>query len=113
MSGDANLDPATAKVLAGIADEDLAARYPNRAHFIAADNPHQGEMATRALLDGHPVVIVFPDGHELLVWPDGDSAQSSCHARVEARDSTGDTVPVAGLLDAIPDAWERTQEGLA
>lgn len=47
----------------------MAARYPNRAHFISADN-HQGEMATRALFDGDPVVIVYPDGHELLVQPE-------------------------------------------
>ena len=31
------------------------------------DEHHQGEMATRALFDGDPVVIVYPDGHELLV----------------------------------------------
>jgi hypothetical protein len=70
MSHDANIDPATARVLAGIEDEDLAARYPDRAHFISADNPHQGEMATRALFEGDPVVIVYPDGHELLVQPE-------------------------------------------
>ena len=39
MSHDANIDPATERVLAGIEDEDLAARYPDRAHFISADNP--------------------------------------------------------------------------
>ena len=27
-------------------------------------------MATRALFDGDPVVIVYPDGHELLVQPE-------------------------------------------
>ena len=54
MSHDADIDPATERVLAGIEDEDMAARYPNRAHFISADNPHQGEMATRALFDGDP-----------------------------------------------------------
>jgi len=70
MSRDTNIDPATERVLAGIGDEELAARYPNRAHFIAADNPHQGEMATRALFEGDPVVIVYPDGHELLVQPE-------------------------------------------
>jgi hypothetical protein len=70
MSYDPNIDPATERVLAGIEDEELAARYPNRAHFISADNPHQGEMATRALFDGDPVVIVYPDGHELLVRPE-------------------------------------------
>jgi hypothetical protein len=27
-------------------------------------------MATRALFEGDPVVIVYPDGHELLVQPE-------------------------------------------
>ena len=27
-------------------------------------------MATRALFAGEPVVLVFPDGHELLVTPE-------------------------------------------
>lgn len=66
MSRDANIDPATERALATIEDEELAARYPNRAHFISADNSHQGEMANRALFEGDPVVIVYPEGHELL-----------------------------------------------
>lgn len=70
MSHDANIDSATERVLAGIENEELAARYPDRAHFISADNPHQGEMAARALFEGDPVVIVYPDGHELLVQPE-------------------------------------------
>ena len=112
MSPDANIDPATKRVLAGIEDEGLAARYPNRAHFISADNPHQGEMATRALFEGDPVVIVYPDGHELLVQPeqahgfarwsraaaalllrfkrlDQGSLQLPPRAHIEARDSGG------------------------
>lgn len=112
MSHDANIDPATERVLAGIGDEELSARYPNRAHFISADNPHQGEMATRALFDGDPVVIVYPDGHELLVQPeeahgfarwsraaaalllrfrrfDQGTVQLPPRAHIEARDSGG------------------------
>lgn len=112
MSHDPNIDAATERVLAGIADEELAARYPNRAHFISADNPHQGEMATRALFDGDPVVIVYPDGHELLVRPeqahgfarwslavaalllrlrrrDQGTVQLPPRAHIEARDSGG------------------------
>lgn len=54
MSRDAKTDPATERVLASIDDEGLAARYPNRTHFISADNPNQDEMATRALFDGDP-----------------------------------------------------------
>ena len=116
MSRDANIDPATEKVLAGIDDEELAARYPNRTHFISAENPHQGEMATRALFEGDPVVIVYPDGHELLVLPEqvhgfarwplavaalllrfrrrnkSGAVQLPPRARFEARDSTGNTI---------------------
>jgi hypothetical protein len=112
MNPDANIDPATERVLASIEDEELAARYPNRAHFISAGNPHQGEMATRALFEGDPVVIVYPDGHELLVQPeptrgfarwsravaalllrfrrfDRGTVQLPPRAHIEARDSGG------------------------
>lgn len=113
MSRDHNVDPAIERVIAGIDDEELAARYPDRAHFISADNPNQSEMATRALFNGDPVVIVYPDGHELLVRPEraarlmtallamaalywklrrfnrGDSFQLPPRIRIEARDSSG------------------------
>lgn len=112
MSRDAKTDPATERVLASIDDEGLAARYPDRTHFISADNPDQGEMATRALFDGDPVVIVYADGHELLVRPEEvhgparwslavtalllrlrrrnhGAVQFPPRARIEARDSTG------------------------
>lgn len=117
MSHDVNVDPATERVLAGIEDDELAARYPNRAHFISADNPRQGEMATRALFEGDPVVIVYPDGHELLVQPeraegftrwsrvvaglllrfrrlDRGTVQLPPLARIEARDSGGHPIAV-------------------
>lgn len=110
-----DIDPATARVLAGIDDPELAARYPSRAHFISAENPNQGEMATRALFSGDPVVLVYPDGHELLITPeqahgvagllilagvlisrllkrrkhDGTVLQFPPSARIEARDSAG------------------------
>ena len=58
------------KVLEGIEDPELAARYPNRTHFIGADNPGSGAMATRALFHGDPVVLVYPDGRELLFTPE-------------------------------------------
>lgn len=111
------IDPATQKVLAGIEDPELAARYPNRSHFISADNPRQGEMATRALFAGEPVVLVYQDGHELLVTPEhahgiagffllvaalllrlrrrrnGRALQLPPGARIEARDSAG--APIA------------------
>jgi hypothetical protein len=113
MTHQPNIDPAVEKVIASIGDEELAARYPNRAHFISAGNPDQGEMATQALFAGDPVVIVYPDGHELLVRPEhvggiaalflavaafflkhgrrraADVVQLPLGARIEARDSSG------------------------
>jgi hypothetical protein len=58
------------KVLDGIEDPELAARYPNRTHFIGADSPGWGAMATRALFHGDPVALVYPDGRELLFTPE-------------------------------------------
>ncbi len=108
-----DVDPAVEKVIASIGDEELAARYPDRSHFISAGNPHQGEMATQALFAGDPVVIVYPDGHELLVRPEhiggvaavllilvafvfrhrrrksADVIQMPPRARIEARDASG------------------------
>lgn len=107
------IDPATKRVLAGIEDPEIAARYPDRVHFISADHPHQGAMATRALFAGDPVALIYPDGHELLVTPEhargiaalfllaaalffrlrrrknGDGVQLPPLARIEARDSAG------------------------
>jgi hypothetical protein len=111
------IDPAIEKVLAGIEDPELAARYPDRTHFISAGHPRQGEMATRALFSGDPVVVVYPDGHELLVTPehargiaglfllfavlfmrfrrrkDGEVLQLPPGVRIQARDSAG--TPIA------------------
>jgi hypothetical protein len=111
-----DVDPAVERVIASIGDEQLAARYPDRAHFISAGNPHQGEMATQALFAGDPVVIVYPDGHELLVRPEhvggiaalflvvaafflrhrrrqsADVVQLPPRARIEARDAHGEPI---------------------
>lgn len=115
MSREAKIDPATERVLASIDSEELAARYPDRAHFISADDPNQGEMATRALFSGDPVVIVYADGHELLVRPEHavgivavllglaaffsklrrrnrGEVQLPPRIRIEARDSTGQPI---------------------
>lgn len=113
-----SVDPAVERVIAGIGDAELAARYPDRTHFISADNPAQGEMATEALFAGDPVVIVYPDGHELFVLPEhargvaafflnaaafflrhrrsrkASSVQLPPRARIEARDSAGHSIAV-------------------
>jgi hypothetical protein len=60
------IGPATRKVLASIDDPELDARYPNRTHFIDAQNPHQALMTSRALFSGDPVVVVYQDGREVL-----------------------------------------------
>jgi hypothetical protein len=64
------LGPATRKALASIDDPELDARYPNRTHFIDAQNPHQALMTSRALSSGDPVVVVYPDGREVLFTPE-------------------------------------------
>jgi hypothetical protein len=63
------IGPATRKVLASIDDPELDGRYPNRTHFVDAQNPHQALMTSRALFSGDPVVVVYPDGHEVLFTP--------------------------------------------
>jgi hypothetical protein len=110
-------DAATQKVLAGIEDPAIDARYPNRTHFIAVDNPRHGQMTTKVLFEGDPVVLVYPDGREVLFTPeqavgiagllillaalwlrlrsrkeDGDVVQLPPRTRVEARDSAGMSV---------------------
>lgn len=109
-------DAAVEKVIASIGDDRLAARYPDRAHFISAKSPDQGKMATEALFAGDPVVIVYADGHELLVSPehargvaalflgvaafflkhrrqrDADAVQLPPRARIEARDAAGHSI---------------------
>ena len=60
------IGPATRKVLATIDDSELAARYPNRTHFVDTQNPHQALMTSRALFSGDPVVVVYPDNREVL-----------------------------------------------
>jgi hypothetical protein len=47
MRRDLKADPATERLIACIEDEEFAARYPGRTHFISADDPHQGTMAAQ------------------------------------------------------------------
>lgn len=111
MRKDTGIDAATQRVLDSIENEELAASYPNGTHFISAANPNQGQLATRALFAGDPVVIVYEDGHEMLLQPEKASGLSRVllraagyfsgrknddsplqlppRARIEARDSSG------------------------
>ena len=54
--------------------------YPSPMHLIAADNPRHDEMATGALLEGDSVLLVYDDGHELLICPEPAGG-----ARIETR----------------------------
>jgi hypothetical protein len=78
------LDFAVERSIAYLGDSKLEARYPNHTHFVGVDSPHYARLATKALLQGHPVVIVYPDGHELLIDPEPTGG-----ARIEARDTSG------------------------
>jgi hypothetical protein len=88
MSRDHTDDLIFEKALAWGQNHELDARYPNHTHFIAADNPQHDQMATEVLREGNPVVLVYPDGRELLIQPESDGG-----ARLEARDSSG--LPIA------------------
>lgn len=112
------IGPATRKVLASIDDKALDARYPNRTHFVDAQNPQQALLTSRALFSGDPVVVVHPDGREVLFTPesptgvvavlllaallwlklskrstDGKLVQLPPRTRVEVRDASG--LPIA------------------
>lgn len=78
------LDIAVERCFAYLGDPELEARYPNRTCFIGGDNPLYAQMATRALHEERPVVIVYPDGQELLI-----QLEPSGGARLEARDTSG------------------------
>jgi hypothetical protein len=106
------LHAAAEKVLASIEDSQLASRYPDRTHFVPAEHSQQGVMVTRALFAGDPVVVVEPDGREVLFTPEharglvglfllaavavlrmhrrkGDLIQLPPCTRVEVRDARG------------------------
>jgi len=76
------------KMLAWGQDPEVGARYPDHTHFVAADNPKHDQMATEVLREGNPVVLVYPDGRELLICCEVDGG-----ACLEARDSSG--LPIA------------------
>jgi len=77
------------KMVAWGQDDQVADRYPNRTHFIAADDREHGAKASRVLAEGDPVVLVFPNGDEVVIEP----GENGTPARVEVRDSAGDPLP--------------------
>ena len=79
MNGGDKGDAAFQRLLA-LVDSPEFETYPDQTHFIAAANPRHDKMATRALLEGNPVLLVYDDGRELLIRPEPDGG-----ARLEAR----------------------------
>ena len=84
MKEKAALPLTTQKMIAWGQEPDLFDRYPNRTHFIEIEHPEHDQMATRTLLRGDPVVLIYPDGSELLIAPDPSGGD-----RIESRDSSG------------------------
>jgi uncharacterized protein with von Willebrand factor type A (vWA) domain len=63
------LDRAIESVLGAVAAPD---RCPSGASFIAADLPSFHSHFRRAISEDRPVVVVLPDGDELLIEPRSD-----------------------------------------
>lgn len=85
MSRECTMDLIEKRVIAWGQDDEVADRYPNHIHFIAADDQDHSMKVRRAFSEGHPVVLVFPSGDEVVIEP-GDNGTP---ARVEVRDSAG------------------------
>jgi hypothetical protein len=85
MSQADTLDLITDRVIATMQLEEPLDRYPNQSCFIPADAPGHADSAGEALAEGHPVVLVFPNGDEVVIEP----GENGTLARVEVRDSDG------------------------
>src|SRR5665811_45863 len=53
--------------------EGRAQGYPRGATFIPSDAPYTRKALLRALREGQPVVLVFPDGQERIVHGESPS----------------------------------------
>jgi len=74
------------RVIAWGQSDEIADRYPNKVHFIAADDTEYALHVRQAFSEGDPVVLVFPNGDEVVIEP----GQNGTPARVEVRDSDGE-----------------------
>jgi hypothetical protein len=79
------LDLITDKVVAAMQLDEPLDRYPNQACFVPVDAAGHSESVGRALGEGHPVVLVFPNGDEVVIEP----GENGTPARVEVRDGDG------------------------
>lgn len=50
--------------------EGRATGYPKGAIFVPSDAAHTQKTLLRALREGQPAVVVFPDGQERIVRPE-------------------------------------------
>lgn len=89
MSHDDTFGLIRERVVALMQREDVPDRYPDRAHFIAADHPDHEQMTGEALAEGAPVILVFPDGNEVLIEP----GKNGMPVRIQVRDSAGQPLP--------------------
>jgi hypothetical protein len=87
MSRNQTRDLIFEKILAWGQDPEIGARYPDHTHFIEADDPKHAQRAMKVLREGNPAVLVYPDGHELLICPEPDGG--TC---LEARDTSGRSI---------------------
>lgn len=53
--------------------EGRATGYPRGAIFVPSDAPYTRKTLLRALREGQPVVLVFPDGQERIVQGESPS----------------------------------------
>jgi hypothetical protein len=66
----ASQSAAAEKAIGTMLNPELDARYPNRTHFVDADNPDRVLLMRRALLAGDPVALVYPDSREVIFTPE-------------------------------------------
>ena len=87
---------ATERLIAAALDCD---RYVNGTHFIPSDAPDLAPMLARCVEDREPVVLISPDGRELLATPvlgrlGGLGAAAMQRLRRGRTSATGATGPV-------------------
>jgi hypothetical protein len=52
-------------------DPEMDERYPNETVLIPADSPDVSTLISRAVTKHRPLVIVYPDGREIVAVPGG------------------------------------------
>jgi hypothetical protein len=65
-------------------------RYPEGTAFIAADQGHFGALLAEAVAEHRPLVIVYPDGLEIVAAPRGGALAFFEHLLTRRRRSKGE-----------------------